>query len=410
MLTLALVLATCLTTVAGEFTFIGKTDKDPITYKPGEEMVFSVTLYEDGKAVDGKNLVWKRQGDDGKSENGKAVSNSNEPLVLKTSIDVPGFVFFTVFVLDENGKPLPKQNNQFNGGAGVLLDQIKGFPEPADFDAFWQRQKERLAKVPVRADMTEVPSGMNNVLCYDIRVDCVGKAVSGYYCKPKNAAAKSLPASVTFHGYGVGSSNKRPNPNMITLDINAHGIDNGQPPAYYDKLKATTLRGYGLDVKGNSNPETCYWNGMMMRLMRALQFIKSQPEWDGKTLMVSGGSQGGLQCLSAAALDPDVTFCDAHVPWFGDISGKAENKRVGSVFMPQWTPSLGYYDTTNQAKRIKCKVNINAGLGDYVCPPSGQMVLYNNITSPKTLNFLQGKTHGFSGMKEASKSVLTNIK
>jgi len=36
-----------------------------------------------------------------------------------------------------------------------------------------------------------------------------------------------------------------------------------------------------------------------------------------------------------------------------------------------------------------------AGLGDYVCPPSGLAILYNNIKSPKNIVWVQGSTHGF---------------
>jgi len=36
-----------------------------------------------------------------------------------------------------------------------------------------------------------------------------------------------------------------------------------------------------------------------------------------------------------------------------------------------------------------------AGLGDYVCPPSGLAVLYNNIPGPKKIVWMQGSTHGY---------------
>jgi cephalosporin-C deacetylase-like acetyl esterase len=66
---------------------------------------------------------------------------------------------------------------------------------------------------------------------------------------------------------------------------------------------------------------------------------------------------------------------------------------------PDWTEALGYYDIVNHAKRVKCPVTISAGLGDYVCPPSGVAILYNNIKSPKSLEVTQGKKHGDFGYK-----------
>ncbi len=392
---------------AGEISFVGKTDKDPLAYKPGETVTFSVTCLEEGKAVDGRELVWTLKGDDGQVSTGKAVSSASKPLVVKGSISSPGFLWLQVCAKNAKGHLLTADKYQFNGGAGVLLDQIKGFPEPADFDAFWARQKAKLAKVPMRADQVAVDSGNKNIQCWDVKVDCVGKPVSGYLCKPKDAKAKSLPAYVYFHGYGVHSAGKVPMADAITLNINAHGMINGQPKSFYEEQRKTTLSGYGLNPKTNEDPETCYWNGMMMRVMRALEFVKSQPEWDGKNLIVCGGSQGGFQSLNAAGLDSDVSECRPVVPWFCDVSGFVESKRIKSRFMPEWVGPLGYYDAANHAKRIKATVTIDSGLGDYVCPPSGQMVMYNNIKSPKKLIFSQGRTHGYH-MKDATTSTLSS--
>ena len=50
-----------------------------------------------------------------------------------------------------------------------------------------------------------------------------------------------------------------------------------------------------------------------------------------------------------------------------------------------------------QAKRIKAKqVTIYSGLGDYVCPPSGQVVLFKAIPTETRWVVNQGKTHGFT--------------
>ena len=395
-----IIVLACSASLAGTFTFMGSTDKNPMTYESGEKMVFTVQLLEDGKPVAGKNLVWTRRGDDGKTDNGTSVSSADEPLTITTSIEQPGFVHINVFAKDENGnqlmngsKPMPK----FDGGAGVALDKIEGWPEPKDFDVFWAKQKAKLAAVPLRTDMVPVDSDKPDVLVFDVKVDCAGKMpVSGYYCRPKNTAPKSLPARVSFQGYGVRSANKPTwaAVTAIALEINAHGISNGLHADYYKELSQTTLKGYAWNDEENNDPETAYFNGMFFRVMRALEFIKSQPEWDGKTLIVSGGSQGGMQCLAAAGLDQDVTRCEASIPWCCDLGGRNLG-RLSGWFM-KWTDALGYYDAANHAKRIKCTTYIYAGLGDYTCPPSTEAVLYNNITAPKKLEFQQGRTHGYT--------------
>ena len=134
---------------------------------------------------------------------------------------------------------------------------------------------------------------------------------------------------------------------------------------------------------------------MTYRVMRGLQYLKSRPEWDGKTLVVEGGSQGGLQSIWAAALDSDVTECRPFIPWNCNIGGPAAGRARGDWHIP-WVPALGYYDAANMARRIPktCRVDVTwAGLGDYICPPFGVAAFYNNLTCPKKIKWVQGATH-----------------
>ena len=121
--------------------------------------------------------------------------------------------------------------------------------------------------------------------------------VSGYLVMPKDAKAKSLPAEVSFLGYSVcgAGKNLQAGENKIFLNINAHGIKNGEPKEYYEELSKGALKSYAFSKDENASPDTSYFNGMFLRAMRALEFVKSLPEWNGKDLRASGGSQGGLQ-------------------------------------------------------------------------------------------------------------------
>ena len=69
---------------------------------------------------------------------------------------------------------------------------------------------------------------------------------------------------------------------------------------------------YGFDETLNNDPATTYFNGMILRDLRAIDFGRALPEWDGKNVKVSGGSQGGFQALLLAALDPSVTFAESY--------------------------------------------------------------------------------------------------
>ena len=118
--------------------------------------------------------------------------------------------------------------------------------------------------------------------------------------------------------------------------------------------------------------------------------------WDGKTITLSGASQGGFQVIALAALDSDVTSVNAGVPWLCDIGGYTDGKKIKSSFQPEYCDSIRYFDTANFAKRVKCPVSVSAGLGDPLCPPAGVAAMYNSLTCPRTLVFKQGGTHSYT--------------
>lgn len=390
---------------AGELSFKGITEKPEAVFASGEAITFKVQLLEDAKPVADRKLRWKRTGDDAKTESGDAVSSETEPLAISTSMDKPGFVRIEVWPIDDQGKALldaKKLPIRFDGGAAVEPSKLtQAVPEPADFDKFWEKQIATLKDVPLKFTMTEVPSTDPAFVTYDVKIDCAGgRPVSGYLTKPKDAASKSLKANGAYMGYGVSSAKPYQFPGMLLLTINAHGIENGRDPEYY---KGLNLAKYAFNSEENAKPETSYFHGMILRVLRSLEFLKAQPEWNGKDLIVSGGSQGGFQALAGAALDHDVTKCMVNVPWMCDVAGTSAGRLKG--WRPDYAEGLGYYDAVNMARRITCPTTISAGLGDYVCPPSGVTVLYNNLGGGKHLDLVQGKTHQFTP-KDAQKIVL----
>ena len=393
---------------AQKVSFRGEAEK--AFFAPGETMKFSFTVNFGDQPVPEKpySLKWTRTGDDGKKAAGTETVISGKPVEVTTSLDTPGFVRIQAELTDPKGRTVAKKNSNgqleniaFDGGAGVEIEKLQpAADEPADFDAFWEKQKARLAAVPVKYKMDKISKPDAAVEVYAVSIDCAGaRPATGYLTIPAGAKDKSLPASAGYHGYGTGVQ-KAPAggpDNRIHFDMNAHGYDLGQNDAYYkdffEKIKSNG-QGYAFDPKQNSDPETAYFNGMALRLMRSLQFLKSLPQWNGKDLTVSGGSQGGLQTIWAAALDPDVTGANSGVTWCCDFAGPTKGRLGG--WRPDYVPALNYYDSVFHGKRIKCPVVISrAGLGDYVCPPSGLAILYNNIKSPKNIVWVQGSTHGF---------------
>ena len=394
----------------------GVTDKDPVSYHAGEEIVFTVTPMElDGPIPpDTYQLEWRYSDESGKFEKGLQPF-TEEPFVYRTKLDQPGFVRLEAYVLGPDGKRFEKSNRKvfFDGGAGVDVDQIRTLAEkPADFDEFWDRQYKRLDLVPIKADLVEIESPRPaTTRRWSVRFDCAGlRPVTGYLTVPMAVdEGKRYPARLETAGYGVSMQGppSQARDNEIVLNINAHGMKLREFGATEADLKALKWEisshgaTYAFNAKQNEDPEVAYFNGMFLRVKRALQYLKTLEGWNGQDLFASGGSQGGMQTIWAAACDEGVTDAWADIPWGCDwYSDKArlEGKFPTNKWYVPWTESLGYYECAFFAKRIpaNCRVTISrAGLGDYTCPPRGVAVFWNALECDNaSIRWVQGSTHG----------------
>jgi cephalosporin-C deacetylase-like acetyl esterase len=150
---------------------------------------------------------------------------------------------------------------------------------------------------------------------------------------------------------------------------------------------------------------------MYMRVMRALEYVKSLPEWDGKNLIVAGASQGGAQVIAACALDKDVTLARAGVPAMCDHSGVTaaiprssgwpalyNRSKDGKADDPATAECAAYYDGCYFAKRIKCPIYISTGLLDNTCPPTSVFAAYNSIPAGTFKHITIDPRKGHSGV------------
>ncbi|MEO2027954.1 MAG: acetylxylan esterase, partial [Fuerstiella sp.] len=238
-----------------------------------------------------------------------------------------------------------------------------------------------------------------SIECYDVQAPCLGGApVSGYFAKPKVAAAKSLPAILWVHGAGVrgsslGNAVKGAQAGMLSMDINAHGIPNGKPGSFYAQLSAGSLKNYRY--AGRESRDTSYFRGMYLRIVRAIDFLTAQPEWDGKHVVVIGHSQGGGQSLVAGGIDERVTMIAPGVPAICDHSGQAAGRINGWPKLvpngpdgkpdPQILEASRYVDAVNFAARCKADAIMSVGFIDAVCPPSSCYAAYNVLSGRKSV-------------------------
>lgn len=284
--------------------------------------------------------------------------------------------------------------------AGFSPDQIAlSLPVPEDFDQFWADQKRQLAEVPLEPELSPVEQGNTEIECFDVQVPCLGGApVSGYLGLPKDAPPKSLPAILWVHGAGVRSSSlsnaaKGAQAGMLSMDINAHGIPNGKPAEFYRDLTAGQLKNYRHE--GRESRETAYFRGMFLRLVRAIDFLTSRPEWDGRVVAVIGHSQGGGQALVAGGIDDRVTLIATGVPAICDHAGRAAGRING---WPKLVPTDAdgvpdaasleasrYVDAVNFASRCRAEAIMSVGFIDPVCPPSSCYAAYNALLGSKQI-------------------------
>ena len=87
--------------------------------------------------------------------------------------------------------------------------------------------------------------------------------------------------------------------------------------------------------------------------VRSIDLLTSLPEWDGKNVIVQGGSQGGALALVTAGLDQRVTACVANHPALSDMAGYKAGRAGGyphffrntvDMDTPEKIRTMAYYD------------------------------------------------------------------
>lgn len=259
---------------------------------------------------------------------------------------------------------------------------------PPDFEAFWQAGKDELARVAPEYTMKPLKT-QGTVTLYDVRMKSVGNVtVGGRLAKPAKAAAKSLPAEITFLGYGSSGHNPPcDNPNMIRYVASTRGQG-----IFKSQNKYGEWMTYRLD-----DPKEHYYRGAMLDLLRAVDFVCSLPEVDPGRILVNGVSQGGAFSIACAALDHRIDFCIPIVPGPGEFPkmiqltrwpGEAIYQRFlrhnkDGVTAERMAKTQAYFDTKNFAPLIACPVFMGAGLQDPICVPRVNFAAYTQIKTPK---------------------------
>ena len=291
------------------------------------------------------------------------------------------------------------------GGAIAGWKQIQpSAPRPKDFDAFWKAKIKELQAVPANPQLEAAESGKPGVNYWKITLDNIhGTHIQGQLARPANGGKFPALLIVQWAGvYGLPKSwvTDRAAEGWLTLNIEAHDLPIDRPEAFYHQQSAGSLQNY--PAIGNDSRETSYFLRMYLGDYRAAQYLAERPDWDGRTLVVMGASQGGQQTLVTAGLHPKITAALAEVPAGCDMLGPDAGRAPG---WPMWYwqtkdkdaqkvhETSRYFDAVNFASRIKCPILVGAGLIDEVCPPAGVAAAVNQIRAPKEMIFFPQGGH-----------------
>ena len=186
----------------------------------------------------------------------------------------------------------------------------------------------------------------------------------------------------------------------LVLNIEPHDLPIDDPAEKYKDQFEGPLKNYW--AIGNDDRDQSYFLRMYLSCYRAAEYLTSRADWNGKTLVVMGDSQGGLQALMTAGLFSPVTAALALVPAGFDMLGPEAGRKGGWPQWYDWTEGKDpakvhetsrYYDVANFVTRIHCPVLVGVGLIDETCPPEGILAGLNQFSTPKEIMVLPLSGH-----------------
>ncbi len=385
-------------------------------YQMGERSHFVVDVRRSGTLMNDVNVDF---------EAGPVMyPNAKKSVILKDGtmkwtgeMKTPGFYRLKV-VAHVNGK-------DYEGLCTVAFSPEKVVPfaqEPKDFDVFWKKTLDEARQTDLNMTKVLLPDRCTkDVNVYEVSYNNNrwGSKMYGILSVPVKKG--KYPALLRVPGAGVrpySGDTYTASGKCIVLEIGVHGIPVTMSQKLYDDLANGELQGY-WDVNVDNRDRNPY-KRIVTGAVRAVDLIASLEEWNGKTVGVTGSSQGGFLSLAVAALDKRVTFlaavhdamCDYEAELYGVAGGwphyfyhegKAKLKlqdandkmNLGKLdaVMKARVAGARYYDGVNFARRVTVPGWYSFGYNDEVVPPTSSYGLYNIVKAPKTLSLYQMTGH-----------------
>ena len=365
-------------------------------YRAGEKARVEVQLYKYGIPQDA--TVNYEIADDmlAADRNGEVVMKHGRAVIDMGTRNTPGFRDLRLSAVVDGKKYVHHVK------VGFSVDEIRPFTrEPADFIDFWNRNIEDMRAVPLSYTKEKAEEYCTDKIdCYllKIRLNKQNQSVYAYLFYPKNAQKGSCPVVLCPPGAGIKTI-KEPlrhkyyaENGFIRMEMEIHGLDPRLPKETFDDItKAFNGRENGYLYNGLQDPDRYYMKRVYLSLIRCLDLLTALPEWDGRNLIVQGGSQGGALAIVAAGLDRRVTQCIVNHPALSDMAAYSAGRtggyphfnKVDGMFTDRNMRTMAYYDVVNFARHVTADVYMTWGYNDNTCPPTTSYAVWNTFTCPK---------------------------
>lgn len=361
-------------------------------YKTGEKAKVDVGFYLYGMPLDievsyeiGSDMMPATSSGKIKLKNGRATIDMG-------TMKQAGFLDLRLTAQHENKK------YQHHVKVGFSPEKLKPYTKnPSDFDAFWKTNIDEARKTPINVTCKRVDKySTDDTDCYLLKIKTDKRhSIYGYLTRPKKEG--KYPVVLCPPGAGIKTI-KEPMRNLyyakngfIRLEMEIHGLNPEMTDEQFREITAAFDYENGYLTNGLDNRDNYYMKHVYTACVRAIDYLTSLPDWDGKNVFVQGGSQGGALSLITAGLDNRVTACVANHPALSDMAGYLDNRaggyphfnRTNAMLTPQKVETMAYFDVVNFARRITCPVYLTWGYNDNVCPPTTSYIVWNLITAPK---------------------------
>jgi cephalosporin-C deacetylase len=277
-------------------------------------------------------------------------------------------------------------------------------PEPADFDAFWNNQKNALKAIPLNPVLTPIADLPNGSKQFILKLDGIdGRNVYGYLSIPKGSG--KFPAVLTLPPFGEGAFNSdglmngdfSDKANAISLIINVHNA----PPNQVDP------NAYKPDVFSDANK--IYARYMILAGLRAIDYLTSRPDFNG-SLGVCGLSQGGGLSIMIAGLDNRVNalmvdnpaYCNHHAWKVGKPAGFPQyfkNATAQNLDAEAVGKAIKYYDAAYFLKRYRNPAMVLTGYLDDITPAESVFSAASQHQGQITVGHLLKMGHSYPWME-----------